>query len=375
MHIVGTRPNFMKVAPIMAAVDAWDTRARGDRLPDFPILSQVLVHTGQHYDEKMSTVFFSELGLPKPDHYLGVGSGTHAETTARVMLALEPVILAEQPDVVVVVGDVNSTLAAALVAAKLRIPVVHVEAGLRSGDRDMPEELNRLVTDQMADLLFTTSRDADENLKAEGIPADRVVFVGNTMIDSLERHRRAALQRPILADLHVRPHEYGVVTLHRPSNVDSVESLARLVAVFTQISRQLPLVFPIHARTRRLLEAYDLLTRAEADGRVILAEPLGYLDFLCLLAQARLVLTDSGGIQEETTVLGVPCLTLRKNTERPVTIWEGTNRLVDPEDPLAISDAASSILRAPRESTPRRPELWDGRAGDRIIEAIVRWLA
>jgi len=375
MHIVGTRPNFMKIAPIMAAVDAWNSRVRDERTAATPVLSQVLVHTGQHYDEKMSTVFFEELGLPKPDHYLGVGSGTHAEMTARVMLALEPVILAEQPAIVVVVGDVNSTLAAALVAAKLGIPVVHVEAGLRSGDRAMPEELNRLVTDQMADLLFTTSRGADENLEAEGIPARRVMFVGNTMIDSLERHREAALRRPILADLDISPREYGVVTLHRPSNVDSVESLARLVSVLAQISRELPLIFPVHARTRRLLERHDLLTKAEAGGRVTLAEPLGYLDFLGLLAQARLVLTDSGGIQEETTVLGVPCLTLRKNTERPVTIWEGTNRLVDPEDPAAIMDAVSGVLQAPRGSTPRRPELWDGRAGERIIEAIVRYLA
>lgn len=374
MHIVGTRPNFMKVAPIMAAADSWNVGIRGGGSPGSPAISQVLVHTGQHYDEKMSTVFFSQLGLPLPDHYLGVGSGTHAQMTARVMLALEPVIASERPDMVVVVGDVNSTLAASLVAAKLGIPVAHVEAGLRSGDRDMPEELNRLVTDQLSDLLFTTSRDADDNLEAEGIPAHRVVFVGNTMIDSLEQHREVALRRPILRDLGVRPYEYGIVTLHRPSNVDDAQGLARLVALLAEISRGLPLVFPVHARTRQLLEAHDLMTEAEAHGCVRLVEPLGYLDFLGLLAQAKLVLTDSGGIQEETTVLGIPCLTLRKNTERPITIWEGTNQLVDPEDPQAIVEAIGTILHAPGRLTPRRPELWDGRAGTRIIEAIVGWL-
>ncbi|MBN1320235.1 MAG: UDP-N-acetylglucosamine 2-epimerase (non-hydrolyzing) [Thermoleophilia bacterium] len=376
LHVVGTRPNFMKAAAVMAAVNRWN-RAAPDGPLDGPGLSrprfhQVLVHTGQHYDEKMSRVFFDDLALPRPDHYLEVGSGSHAEQTARVMLALEPVLEKEAPDLVMTVGDVNSTLAAALVAAKLDIPVAHVEAGLRSRDRTMPEELNRLVVDQLSDLLFTTSRDADDNLAAEGIPAEKAHFVGNTMIDTLKRHLSRALESSILARLGLAPGGYAAVTLHRPSNVDEREGLKRLVKMLGEVARRLPVVFPVHARTRQRLGEFGFDVRLRQNSSIILSDPLGYLDFLCLMANARLVLTDSGGIQEETTVLSVPCLTLRKNTERPVTITEGTNRLVDPENVEEIVAAVDETLVAPMP-TERCPEYWDGHAGDRIVQAIADW--
>ena len=367
--VVGTRPNFMKIASVMAAVDRWNgsAAARGAA----PI-RQILVHTGQHYDEAMSKVFFDDLGLPQPDYYLGVGSGTHAEQTARVMLALEPVIVSAGPDLVIVVGDVNSTMAATIVASKLGIPVGHVEAGLRSGDRAMPEELNRLVTDRLADLLFTTSRDAGANLAAEGTEPGSVFFVGNTMIDTLDAQLPKARERRILGALGVEPYGYAVATLHRPSNVDGQDDLARLTRVLGRVAETLPVIFPVHARTRASLRHSGILAAQSGGSRLILVEPLGYLDFLALIAQARLVLTDSGGIQEETTVLGVPCLTLRTSTERPVTIWEGTNRLVDPYDEDAIMTAVAEALARPLGEA-RRPELWDGRAGDRIVEVIDGW--
>ena len=358
----------MKAAAVMAAAERWNQSGKG------PLFDQVLVHTGQHYDEKMCRVFFDDLGLPRPDYDLEVGSGSHAEQTAKVMLALEPVLLREAPDLVITVGDVNSTLAAALVAAKLQIPVAHVEAGLRSRDRTMPEELNRLVTDQLSDLLLTTSRDADANLLAEGIAAERIHFVGNTMIDSLQAHLPRALATSAVADLGLAAREYAVVTLHRPSNVDDEQSLERLVQVLLEVGRRLPVVFPVHARTRKRLVQFGLHEHM-SDSQVVLCEPLGYLDFLGLVAKARLVLTDSGGIQEETTVLGVPCLTLRKNTERPVTITQGTNRLVDPDDAQAIVAAVDSVLAtgAHTGAEAPRPELWDGRAGDRIVAVIAAW--
>ncbi|NLT35680.1 MAG: UDP-N-acetylglucosamine 2-epimerase (non-hydrolyzing) [Gaiellales bacterium] len=377
LHVVGTRPNFMKVASVMAAVERWNAGcAASEEVSASPArqrLRQVLVHTGQHYDERMSRVFFHDLRLPEPDYYLGVGSGTHAEQTARIMLALEPVVERERPDLVVVVGDVNSTLAAALVAAKLRVPVAHVEAGLRSRDRAMPEELNRLVTDQLADLLFTTSRDADANLAVEGIASDRIFLVGNTMIDTLDAHLPKALEGTVLDGFNLDHADYAVATLHRPSNVDDLGDLERLARALARISERLPVIFPVHARTRANLQRLGLWELVEKRARLILTEPLGYLDFLSLLAQARLVLTDSGGIQEETTVLGVPCLTLRTTTERPVTIWEGTNRLVDPYDEDAVVDAAEAVLAAPAEAA-HRPELWDGRAGDRIVSVLAEWL-
>lgn len=376
LHVVGTRPNFMKAAPIIAAVAAWNGRSANSRARAKDMhFDQVLVHTGQHYDERMSGVFFDDLGLPAPRHYLEVGSGSHAQQTAKIMMAFEPVVMQEQPDLVVVVGDVNSTLASALVATKLGIPVAHVEAGLRSRDRAMPEELNRLVTDQIADLLFTTSREAGENLAAEGVWGDRVFFVGNTMIDTLERLRDRALNSDILRQLGLPAHSYGVVTLHRPSNVDDPAGLHRLLGVLVLTSEKAPLVFPIHARTRERLDRHGFLAQLDECRDLHLIEPLGYLDFLALLAQARLVLTDSGGIQEETTVLGVPCITLRKNTERPVTVTEGTNRLVDPEDETAIHQAVDEVLSGPAEQSPRRPELWDGRAAERIVEELVSWLS
>ena len=381
LHVVGTRPNFMKAAAVIAAAERWNADrvgTAGAAAPGAPPQSglprfvQVLVHTGQHYDAKMSHVFFDDLGLPRPDHYLGVGSGSHAAQTAAVMVALETVLLEETPDLVVTVGDVNSTMAAALVAAKLNIPVAHVEAGLRSRDRTMPEELNRLVTDQLSDLLLTTSRDADANLAAEGIPAERVHFVGNTMIDTLEAHLPRALETSMVADLGLVHGEYAVVTLHRPSNVDDPEGLAQLVHMLREVAARLPVVFPVHARTRDRLAQFGLQEAVNDDASLITCDPLGYLDFLGLMARSRLVLTDSGGIQEETTVLGVPCLTLRKNTERPVTIWEGTNRLVDPDDGDAIIAAVDETLAAPMPEH-RRPELWDGRAGERIVRVIAEW--
>ena len=358
LSVVGARPQFVKAAPVSRAL-----RAR---------YTEILVHTGQHYDAKMSHVFFDELALPRPDHYLGIGSGSHAVMTAGVMLALEPVIVDEAPDLVVTVGDVNSTMAAALVAAKLSIPVAHVEAGLRSRDRRMPEELNRLVTDQLSDLLLTTSRDADENLAAEGIAGDKVRFVGNTMIDTLETHLPRALAGSVVDDFGLTPGGYAVVTLHRPSNVDDPEGLQGLVDMLHQVAGRLPVVFPVHARTRERMARFGLDAGVKERASLITCDPLGYLDFLGLMAKARLVLTDSGGIQEETTVLGVPCLTLRKNTERPVTIWEGTNTLVDPDDPSAILAAVDRTLTAPMPGL-RRPELWDGHAGDRIVQVITEW--
>ncbi len=356
----------MKVAPIMAAAERWNREKSG--APGEVAFEQTLVHTGQHYDRAMSEVFFEDLGLPAPTRFLGTGSGSHAYQTASVMTALEPVLLEMQPDLVVVVGDVNSTLAAALTAAKLQIPVAHVEAGLRSRDRSMPEELNRIVTDAIANVLFTTCRDADQNLLAEGIAAEKIHFVGNPMIDSLEMCREKALGRPILATLGLEPHQCAVVTLHRPSNVDSEDGLRRVADVLRRLSRMLPVVFPVHARTRRRLDDGGFAAELGSCAQLRLTEPLGYLDFLALMAQARLVLTDSGGIQEETSVLGVPCVTVRKSTERPVTITEGTNRLADPDDVEAIMQAVDQALSA--AAAPSRPELWDGHAGERIVRAF-----
>jgi UDP-N-acetylglucosamine 2-epimerase (non-hydrolysing) len=387
----------MKVAPVMAAVEAWNTSraeaAGPDGVPFAPVrFSQTLVHTGQHYDPGLSDVFFAQLGLPHPDHHLRVGSGSHAVQTAQVLERLEPVLLEEAPDLVVVVGDVNSTIAAALCATKLGIPVAHVEAGLRSGDRGMPEELNRLLTDQLADLLFTTERSAAENLAREGIDAAKVHFVGNTMIDTLERLLPQARRGDVLERLGLDARGYGLVTLHRPSNVDDAVQLEALVTALRRISERLPLLWPVHPRTRaRLGELPQAEGQSAAGGeagsaavatgrrpgapRLLLTEPLSYLDFLQLMAGARLALTDSGGIQEETTVLGVPCLTLRTSTERPVTVTEGTNRLIDPYDPAAIEGAAAGALDGPVPAAPRRPELWDGHAAPRIVAVIADWAA
>jgi UDP-N-acetylglucosamine 2-epimerase (non-hydrolysing) len=340
-------------------------------------VDNILVHTGQHYDPQMSAAFFDDLGLPEPDVHLEVGSGSHAAQTARIMERIEPVLEDAKPDLTVVVGDVNSTIAAALVCAKLLLPVAHVEAGLRSFDRTMPEEINRLLTDQLADLLFTTSPEAKDNLMREGVAQDKIIFVGNPMIDSLERHLDRSHASNVLETLSLDGGDYALVTLHRPSNVDEPETLRGILGALHDVAGRLPVVFPVHPRTAKMIRTFaldDMVTFegvASAGGAIACIEPLGYVDFLRVMASARLVLTDSGGIQEETTILGVPCLTLRWNTERPITIEMGTNRLVG-TDPEQIRDGSLAMLDAPRPE-PRRPPLWDGKAGERIAEAILAW--
>jgi UDP-N-acetylglucosamine 2-epimerase (non-hydrolysing) len=357
LHIVGARPNFMKVAPVLAA-----GRQVGG-------LRQVLVHTGQHYDEAMSGAILRDLGVPDPDVNLGVGSGTHAEQTARVMLGIEPVLDRERPDWMVVYGDVNSTLACALVAVKKGIAVAHVEAGLRSRDRTMPEEINRILTDQVADLLLTPSRDADANLRAEGIPESRIRLVGNVMVDTLLSLREVARARGTRSSLGVESGPYAFVTLHRPSNVDQADTLAELLGALEDLGRRMPVLFAVHPRTRERMASFGL---ALPNGGVRLLAPLGYLETLNLLDGATLVLTDSGGIQEETTVLGVPCLTARPNTERPVTVTEGTNRLV-PSTRSGIGLAVGEVLDkvASGRFQPACPEGWDGQAGRRVISELL----
>jgi UDP-N-acetylglucosamine 2-epimerase (non-hydrolysing) len=356
LHVVGARPNFMKTAPLVEAL-----ARRG--------VSQRLVHTGQHFDERMSGVFFSELGLPRPDADLGVGSGTHGEQTGRVMIELERWILAHapRPALVVVPGDVNSTLAAGLVAAKLGIPVAHLEAGLRSFDRSMPEEVNRVAVDHLSDLLLTPSPDADQNLLREGIPASRIAFVGNLMIDTLRKHLRVARALPVPESLGLERGAYAVVTLHRPSNVDDPAALRRLLGALAEVARLAPVVFPVHPRTRARIAAAGL---DEIARPLRLVEPLGYLEFLSLTSAARLVLTDSGGLQEESTALGIPCLTLRENTERPVTVALGTNQVVGTDPARILAGARRALSAAPPRG--RIPDLWDGCAGERAAVAVCR---
>jgi UDP-N-acetylglucosamine 2-epimerase (non-hydrolysing) len=353
LHVVGARPNFMKTAPVVAALTG-----RG--------VSQVLVHTGQHYDESMSDVFFDELDLPRPDVNLAVGSGSHAVQTAQVMTRLEPVVLERAPDWVLVYGDVNSTLAAALVCAKLGVPVAHVEAGLRSFDRRMPEEINRLVTDSLATLLFTPSADGDENLHREGVPVDRIRRVGNVMIDTLTRLLPRARERwpALAATLGIAPGEYVLVTLHRPSNVDDEATLSRILATLAELSADTTVVFPVHPRTRERLAR----ARVAQPAALRLADPLGYLDFLSLQDSALGVVTDSGGVQEETTFLGIPCYTLRASTERPVTVEVGTNVLIG--DDMDRLRREMGRLRAGQAKRGSRPLLWDGAAAHRIADAL-----
>jgi UDP-N-acetylglucosamine 2-epimerase (non-hydrolysing) len=353
--VAGARPNFMKAASIVHEAEQAG-------------LSYSLVHTGQHYDHELSQVFFEELDLPEPDVYLGVGSASHAEQTARIMLAFEAELLSLDPSIVLVVGDVNSTLACALVAAKEHYAVAHVEAGLRCGDAAMAEEINRKLCDHLSAYLFTTSPDASKNLIAEGIPAERVSFVGNTMIDTLLRFAESARQRNVPAGLGLRPGEYGVATLHRPENVDSPQVLGDLVGALTEIAVRMPIVVPLHPRTAERLSRFGLADKLTASPGIRTSPPLGYLDFVGLLADAHLVLTDSGGVQEEATVLGVPCLTLRDSTERPVTVEMGTNRVVG-RDPERIVSAAAALLGR-RGRLAGIPELWDGRAGERIVAQI-----
>jgi UDP-N-acetylglucosamine 2-epimerase (non-hydrolysing) len=356
VHVVGARPNYMKIAPVMDALRG-ESRVR-----------QVLVNTGQHYDEAMAGGFLTELQLPRPDHNLGVGSATHAVQTAKVMMAFEEICLADRPDLVVVVGDVNSTMAASLVAAKLVIPIAHVEAGLRSRDKYMPEEVNRIVTDRLADLLLTPSRDADENLRGEGTPAERIHFVGNVMIDTLRRHLPIATRERVRDRIPVIDAPYAVLTLHRPSNVDERDTFGAILKAVREVAAKMPVVFPVHPRTRSRLREFGL--EGALDG-VLLTEPLGYVDFLALTSHAALILTDSGGLQEESTALGIPCLTLRENTERPVTVTHGTNRVVGTK----TADIVAGVQQAFASTAPPRiPELWDGRAAERVAAVLTRFL-
>jgi UDP-N-acetylglucosamine 2-epimerase (non-hydrolysing) len=357
--VAGARPNFIKIAPIARAIA---------REPD--VFSSMLVHTGQHYDAEMSDVFFDELGIPRPDFNLQVGSGSHARQTAAVMTGFEDVLLKTRPNLVLVVGDVNSTLACAIAAAKLHIPVAHVEAGLRSFDRTMPEEINRVLTDQISDWLFVTEQSAEANLAREGVDPARVHFVGNVMIDTLLSCREHARRLGIPATLGLGHSPYAVLTLHRPHNVDQHEVFEQIMQGLDHISRDLVVVFPMHPRTRQTVLASHGAAALLESGRLRLVEPLGYLEFLGLIERSQAVLTDSGGVQEETTVLGVPCLTLRPNTERPATVTDGTNRIVG-TSAARIVEAWESIKASP-PLAGRRPKLWDGRAAERIVEILRR---
>lgn len=355
ISVVGARPNFMKVAPIHKAFQKYHDK-----------IIHLICHTGQHYDAKMSKIFFEDLQLPEPDFYLGVGSGSHAEQTGKVMIEFEKILLKEKPDLVLVVGDVNSTIACSLTAAKLHIKSVHVEAGLRSFDREMPEEVNRVLTDSISELLFVTEKSGITNLKNEGVPEEKVFFVGNVMIDNLINHLEQTNKLPTLKEFNVQPANFVLVTMHRPSNVDSDFQLKKIVRMLNSIADERKIIFPIHPRTRKNLESKNLLERL--NHNVILADPIGYLDFLCLLRNAELIITDSGGIQEESTYLGVQCITTRKTTERPVTVEIGTNHLVGDNFKKA-EELAIEILNGKRKSG-QIPELWDGKASNRIVDKL-----
>lgn len=361
INVVGARPNFMKMAPIIEAMNRYPAAIR-----------HKLVHTGQHYDERMSKAFFEDLGIPKPDIDLGVGSGTHAEQTARIMVEFEGVCLKERPDLVIVVGDVNSTMACTITAKKLGIKVAHVEAGLRSRDMTMPEEINRLCTDVLCDYLFTTDRFADENLRAEGVSEEKIFFVGNVMIDTLLKHRALAKKLGLMSELGLVPQGYATMTLHRPSNVDDKLILQGIFEALAQIAEEVPIIFPIHPRTRKMVEHFGLdhyLSNGLEKRGIRSTEPLGYLEFLHLNLYAKMVFTDSGGLQEETTVLGVPCITMRENTERPITCEEGTNVVVGNKKENILAAARNVIEdKAP---TGRIPEKWDGKAAERIVEVLL----
>lgn len=359
--VAGARPNFMKVAPLIKHIRSYGA----DGQQNGTVLEYRLVHTGQHYDEKMSEVFFSELGIPAPDINLGVGSGSHALQTANVMAKFEPVCEAERPDWVVVVGDVNSTMACTLVCAKLGIKVAHVEAGLRSFDRTMPEEINRIVTDALADLLLTPSPDADEHLKREGIPDSKIKLVGNIMIDALVANLEKVQAGRLMDGLGLEKKGFVYVTLHRPANVDNELSLADIMAELKRLARRLPVVFPMHPRTRKMCGQFGIPVNGEAGLKVL--EPIGYHDSLCLTQNARLVLTDSGGLQEESTYFRTPCLTLRPNTERPITVTLGSNKLTDLNRLAADIEA---VLQRALE-LGKVPPLWDGRASERIIRSLI----
>lgn len=376
LSVAGARPNFMKLASIAHAVKTHNENHSASSSHEKIV--HIIVHTGQHYDEQMSKNFFGELGIPEPDVNLEVGSMSHAQQTAEIMKRFESVLLQEMPDFLLVVGDVNSTIACTLVASKIIYPgankakrpiIIHVEAGLRSFDRDMPEEINRILTDSISDLLFVTERQAIENLKNEGVDSKKIHFVGNVMIDTLCQHLELAKNSNIKNKLEIVS-PYGLVTLHRPSNVDKPETLKPLINCLETISKKLRLVFPIHPRTRNNLQKFNMLKELENDNKIKLTNPLGYLDFLNLVKDSALVLTDSGGIQEETTVLGVPCVTLRENTERPVTVTEGSNYLIGIQ-PERIIETVDMILSGNGKESII-PEFWDGKAGERIITTIVQ---
>lgn len=358
VSVVGARPNFMKIAPIAKAIKKYKS------------IKHVLVHTGQHYDEKMSRSFFRQLGIPRPQINLEVGSGSHAQQTALVMMRFETVLIKQKPDVVLVVGDVNSTMACTLVAKKLCIPVAHVEAGLRSYDQKMPEEINRLVTDCLADVLFTTSQDADKNLRKEGVPASKIHFVGNVMIDTLLSNLKKAEYSKILHELNIKMKSYALVTLHRPSNVDDKVSLMKVMQAIEAIQKDIKVVFPVHPRTMKNIRKYLAKKQRAVLKNVIFIDPLGYFDFMHLMKNAKLVVTDSGGIQEETSVLGIPCLTARENTERPITISQGTNILVG-TNPGKIVNAARRVIQG-KNKKGSCPKFWDGKAAVRIVKVLYK---
>jgi len=357
--VCGTRPNFMKIAPIMRVFEATGN------------FETLLVHTGQHYDENMSRLFFDDLGIPRPDINLEVGSASHAAQTGEIMKRFEPVVLDFKPDYVLVVGDVNSTIACGLVAVKLGVKLIHVEAGLRSFDWTMPEEINRILTDRISDLLFVTEQSGVDNLAKEGVDSDKVHLVGNVMIDTLMANRERAKKSDILSRLELKEKGYAAITLHRPSNVDDLDKFAEIITAFEEIQKEIKLVFPMHPRTRNNISGSELEKRIEAMSNFILLEPVGYLDFLCLMSNAALVMTDSGGIQEETTILGVPCMTLRENTERPVTITEGTNHLAH----ITTKDILKNyreIRDSGQDNAGGIPKFWDGKAAERIARTIAR---
>lgn len=378
MSIAGARPNFMKLASIAKAVQTHNQKINQTDKTNQPAIKHIIVHTGQHYDQKMSDSFFKDLGIPEPDINLETGSASHAQQTSEIMKRFEPVLLKELPDVLLVVGDVNSTIACTLVAAKIEYPsissrkrpvIVHVEAGLRSFDRDMPEEINRILTDAISDMLFITEQSGIDNLGREGVADEKIHFVGNVMIDTLQHHLEKAKQSNIKETLGIKGN-YGLVTLHRPSNVDSKKILALLFETLIKISEKIKLLFPIHPRTRNKANEFGLLNVLKQCKNIQLTGPLGYLDFLNLTSSSAIVITDSGGIQEETTYLSVPCVTLRKNTERPVTVTDGTNYLIG-TDPQKIVKTAEKILcgRGKKGSIPR---FWDGKAGERIIAEVIK---
>jgi UDP-N-acetylglucosamine 2-epimerase (non-hydrolysing) len=358
LNIVGARPNFMKVAPLHRAFSK------------NPLIESKIIHTGQHFDAKMSDVFFEQLELPKPHYFLGIGGGTHTEATARTMIEFEKVLKSENPDVVLVVGDVNATLACALVAVKEHIPVVHVEAGLRSGDRKMPEEINRIVVDNISDYLFVTEQDGLDNLKKEGVSDAKVFFVGNVMIDSLAYYHQKSKTLNTMQELGVKPKEFMLVTMHRPANVDTPEGLGSILEIIEKASEHLSVIFPIHPRTRNNMEKFGLSDKLKSIKNLILTEPQGYLEFLNLMDNAKLIITDSGGIQEETTYLQVPCLTFRDSTERPVTVTLGTNQLLADLNADTVYEKLLEIL-AGKTKKGVIPPLWDGHTAERIADILV----